>query len=556
MKIRAISGYTVWLACTYFFSLGMIDSALIFSIAFLTPLLLKMVVGRKTERDEFSKRLIFKAIHWHWIFAAAGVLAILLPDGGWGVLAAAGWFLFTIVIALIGLLRFMERGMKGWEEITIHFGFIYMGVGGAWLVLSRMDGSFFLPYSEIIIDLTAIHFHYAAFCVLILTGIFGRWMKHHSYSLSSRFPYLAAGLILGPVMVAVGLDAGPPLEPVLVAVYVVFLTWLSAEWFAASFKMIGWKKAGILISSLVLPLTMMLSVVYSIGLMMDSPLVGIAEMIPWHGGVNAFVFSFAAVVTWSAFHLPEINPPLRFPVSSIRAEGMGTRKEEWFSRENRAGLIKNWNDYARPGFEPGGIEESIRNFYLNTEQYDMTADLRWHGMFRSLSSVARIWTKRFGQLNLPPSSRFTMTGSIKKVTARDGRPYGATAWLRDHGSTGEPIFTALYSSHSYKGAVYMNIALPLPFGAMTAILLPERDKNKGLILTSERTRENEHVQQGVYLSVGSFTFRTPFTEFFHVQGKELTAVHKMKFLGLNLLTITYELPIRSEVQTADAGSGQ
>ncbi|MDG5472911.1 YndJ family protein [Jeotgalibacillus sp. ET6] len=555
MKIRTVMGFIVWLACTYFFSLGTIDSALIFSIAFLTPLLLKMVAGRKTDGDEYSKRLLFKAIHWHWIFAAAGVLAILLPDGGWGVFAAAGWFLFTVVIALIGLLRFMERGMKDWEEITFHFGFMYMGEGGAWLVLSRMDGSFFLPYSEIIIDLTAIHFHYAAFCVLILTGMFGRWMKHHSYSLSSRFPYLAAGLILGPVMVAVGLDAGPPLEPVLVAVYVVFLTWLSAEWFTASFKMNGWKKAGILISSLVLPLTMMLSVLYSIGLMMNSPLVGIGEMIPWHGGVNAFVFSFVAVVTWSAFHLPEKNPPLRFPISLIRAEGNVTRKEEWFTHENRPGLIRNWNDYVRPGFDPAGIEDSIRQFYLNTAQFDMKADLKWHGMFLPLSSLTRILTKRFGQLNLPPSSRFAMTGTIKKVSAQDGRPHGATAWLRDHSSTAEPIFTALYSSHSYKGVVFMNIALPLPFGAMTAVLLPEHDENKGLILTSERKNKNDHLQQGVYLTIGSVTFRTPFTEFFHVHGKELTAVHKMKFLGFNLLTIKYELPMRSEGQAADTGSG-
>ena len=95
------------------------------------------------------------------------------------------------------------------EELCIDAGLAYVTVGSIWLFLSRW-GMNPLGFSDAIVLLTAVHFHYAGFAAPILTGLAGRKIQS---GIARKF-YLpaAAGVIAGPPLVAAGITLSRGVE--------------------------------------------------------------------------------------------------------------------------------------------------------------------------------------------------------------------------------------------------------------------------------------------------------------------------------------------------------
>lgn len=544
----AIVGFILLMAWKLIFEVSAIDVALGFSFFVLVPLLLEEVVQHSENRAE---QWLWKLMRTSLPFASAGAISLTLTPGqeaGWW---AVIWFFYTLLLAFGGLMRLIGRGFRPLEETVIDIGLLYIAVGGGWLVMSQAGWSSFLPYSQTIVQLTAIHFHYAAFVLPLATGFFGRF-RAAGNRVRKRYmerPYhvLVAGVLIGPFLVAIGLDQGPPIEVIAVGLYVLILVWLSLWWFWLSVELPSWACSWIRVASILLIGTMGLSFTYSFGLMTPSFGVPINKMVSYHGIVNAFGFSLLVTLAWRRVAAPKRHPYTHFPVSRLRTRGyIGSEvvyKGKWVEPYRfESGLIPTWRTFQSRSFDPTYVHPDVRKFYLHTDQYQMQAKLEWKRGFRRLSKLSYRLTRRFGQINLPPSRKMNMVGEIISISDRlDGREQ-VRAWVRKNGETGEPIFTALYSYHKQSGETYMNIGLPLPIGMMTGVLRPIADEDEGLILTSH-LRPDARGDEGVYVTFGNWTIRTPLREWFHVQvvNERLVARHEMSVWKVPFLSISYEL---------------
>lgn len=188
----------------------------------IVPLTMRVLLRHSNTSTRFYDQMLKKLNEWIICFSIAGLLALSLSEVWLALGFALIWVAATVVIALYGFSQLALKGFRDAEEVLIYIGCIYLAVGGGWFLLSIGKASSFLHYSQTIIDLTAVHFHYSAFVLPIVSGMLGRSLRRMGSSMKS-FPLLATGIIAGPILVALGIELGPPVEPMLVLVYIFFL---------------------------------------------------------------------------------------------------------------------------------------------------------------------------------------------------------------------------------------------------------------------------------------------------------------------------------------------
>ncbi|PKC50598.1 hypothetical protein RhiirA1_485865, partial [Rhizophagus irregularis] len=130
-----------------------------------------------------------------------------------------------------------------------------------------------------------------------------------------------------------------------------------------------------------------------------------------------------------------------------------------------------------PYIDTSSLSPIIRDFYENTLDYRLYAEIRWSTWFKPFATIYRLVSSFVQQINLPLSSkRIEMTGDILNINKDlDGRMH-PRAWIRNINK--KVTFIALYSWHQTGNRTYMNIALPLPWSSMIGILeLNQIDKD-------------------------------------------------------------------------------
>ena len=137
---------------------------------------------------------------------AAGAIAvagILLPRGGPSAALTLPWLALTVFTAAIGVGRLVSRPLWRDPTISIDFGLIYLSVGAIWLVVSRW-GANPLGFSDEIVELTAIHFHYAGLALPVVVG----WVT----SSLGRGPAVPMAIVVGVAATAAGITMGGTAE--------------------------------------------------------------------------------------------------------------------------------------------------------------------------------------------------------------------------------------------------------------------------------------------------------------------------------------------------------
>lgn len=429
---------------------------------------------------------------------------------------AAIYVLATVVIAKQGILRFMQRGFTNMAEFIIDLGLLYLAIGGVWYFayIIGIDTGF----SPLITWLTAIHFHYSAFLLCISLGLLGRLYKGKGY-----VP-VASIIAAGPMLVALGITFSTTIELVSVVLYIIAIYLLFFMTFRTKMPIL--QGVAIRLSIGVLCFTILWSLLYAFGNFTGNVIVGIPDMLTFHGMFNSIFFGSLTILGW-AMQIPESRQPVyNFPVSKIR----GTWRKEGVPHP---GLVDHLADYT----DIDHLPDSIQHFYEHTEEYRLFASVQWRRWFKPFAFFYHLISRRIGQLNLPLSpKRNEMTGTIRKVEETlDGR-VNPRVWRRTIGN--ETVFVAIYSKHHItEGRTYMNIALPLPFSTMIGILSLE-EKEGRLHLSSDGSKD-----EGIYLAIGHYIMRLPLQEHFVIEekGKELKAMHDMKIFGLPFLHIDYSI---------------
>ena len=473
--------------------------------------------------DWFAKRYGYFAIP---AYVAIAWLQIM-QSSKWDMLFVVIYLLFTFVIALYGLSRFLGRGFTNLEEFSIDIGLIYVALGGGWFFayVTGIDTGF----SPLITWLTAIHFHYSALLLPIFIGLLGRLYKPASYRV------VCVSMIVSPMIVAIGITFSRWIELLSVVIYLIglsgliFITWKTP--FTTALQ-----KWLIRISFSALGVTIIFSLLYALGNGFGLTSVNIDFMLRFHGVLNCIVFALFGIVGW-ALSVPSstfVTPT--FPVSTMRGKWrIGERLLDNRVKDPHAGLVDDMGSYSDMTVAP-----RIIDFYEQTSDYRLFATVKWHTWFTPFAFLYRLVSRHTQQIHLPLHNRqVEMTGAVLALRdGVDGRDQ-VRAWLRKIGE--ETAFVALYAQHSHAGRTYMNIALPLPFATMTGIL-ELHAKGDALQLTSKKLSSPDS-DAGIYVSwKANHLFKLPLEEHFIIHEQAdgtLHARHDMWLCSLPFLTIHY-----------------
>lgn len=212
------------------------------------------------------------------------------------------WMLTTLCIALFGLWRLWQRWLATrsilpLEELCIDAGLAYVVVGSGWLFLSRL-GLNPMNFSDTIVLLTAVHFHYAGFAAPILTGLAGRQLKT---GIPRKFYLVAAsGVMVGPPLVAAGITLSRTIEvlsAVILATSLFLLAMVTMLAIAPAMKPLP--RLLLILSSMSVIVTMIFACLYAFGRFAGMETVSIPLMAQVHGISNAFGFVLCGLLAWT-----------------------------------------------------------------------------------------------------------------------------------------------------------------------------------------------------------------------------------------------------------------
>jgi len=274
-----------------------IDLSLALTIVVSVPLALRILDFQRSQRFARVLRDRLRSVHIPCALCALGALALVEP----GVLAALigfPWILFTGAVAVCGVLcSATYRGAWRIEQRGADIACVYLTVGGTWFFAS-LSGSSLMGFSEPIVRLTAVHFHVASFCLVLISTSLGYRAIQGSDGGHTGMRWALLLHVLSPAIVALGITFSRTVE--VIGALSLVLSWAvivvltvragALRSFSASSR---WLLA---VSCLCLAITLGLAVSYSVGRLPVLPVMAVT-----HGLINAGIVVPAALLAlvWS-----------------------------------------------------------------------------------------------------------------------------------------------------------------------------------------------------------------------------------------------------------------
>jgi len=297
---NSILGGLIWLFLNFLTpnqaQIGLMESLLLFAIMVLVPMIFALIA--KTDEIRLSSLPFRVAVIIQPVCALFVIASYFFNAGTTAGLLAAPWFLVTALLGLCGLMDFIKLRWVSIAQTSLNFGFLYIPVGGFWLVVSRL-GLQPLGFNEIIIFLTAIHFHYAAFCTLFMVGYVGRKMQQPTEWQKKLYTIIVFGIIIGMPLLAAGITYSPLLEfiaamvfassLILFSIYILFVFIPTLSHHRLAQILFG-------ISALSVVGTMLLALTYAYAEVTEIVIISIPLMAKTHGIINTFGFVFCGLL--------------------------------------------------------------------------------------------------------------------------------------------------------------------------------------------------------------------------------------------------------------------
>jgi hypothetical protein len=306
MKIRSLAffaavGFLVWMAIAAVTvrdlrSFAWSSALLSFAALVLVPLLL----GIATEDAEppLAGRCFRGAARLQ--FPAALLLAIAggLPPGPLTGLLVFPWLVMTALLAATGAVRLLQRGISPAWKLCRDVGLVFVVIGGAWTLADRANVKP-LGFGADIVQLTAVHFHYAGLALPLLAGCVLRQRD-------SRIGNAAGfGVLLGVPLVAIGITgaqfgAGTIGEFVAAAVLAPSAMVIGALQIRLAFDACppGFRRGLLVGSAASLIVGMTLALLYAARGVVAVEWLDIPWMRASHGTLNALGFAFCGACAW------------------------------------------------------------------------------------------------------------------------------------------------------------------------------------------------------------------------------------------------------------------
>lgn len=246
---------------------------------------------------------VYRAASLIWPFAALSTaVAFLFPAGRTAAILAAPWLLFAALAAGFGLQRFyLRKGARlRLADLCIDIGLIHFVFAARWLWFSRA-GIQPPKVSELLVALTAIHFHYTFFAASLLVGLLGQGLADPPRAAVKRgYVPTALGVLLGPMLVATGINTGLPAIEVfgatLLAVSLIASAGLTAFCAARAVPRVLSRRL-LQAASCALGVAMLLAAFFAITKYTGSTSLSLERMIRSHGILNV-LFVVGSLVGW------------------------------------------------------------------------------------------------------------------------------------------------------------------------------------------------------------------------------------------------------------------
>lgn len=225
--------------------------------------------------------------------AAPAGAALALPRGNLAAALSGPWLLAAglgALAAAAGWLR-ADRTLSGlvWPAASA-----YLVVGAAWLAFDRA-GLEPAGYGQPLVQLTAVHFHYAGFVAPVLAACAFAWTGRARPAAAVAL----TGTVVAPPLVAAGFAALPVLQVVGAAVLTVALLCLAGVTLRRVVPTVDRRAAVALsISSLAVAGAMVLALQWALGFVYGTPALSIPAMVWTHGLANAVGFALLGALGW------------------------------------------------------------------------------------------------------------------------------------------------------------------------------------------------------------------------------------------------------------------
>ncbi len=246
------------------------------------PLVMELIERRQTITDRY-----IEALKWLTLpLALLAAISFSFDPGLEAALLATPWMLYTAAAAVLGALRFLGRRSLLDPVIGIDIGLVLVLVGGIWMFISRL-GLNPLGFSDAIVELTAVHFHYTGLCLPVVAGLI--------LEIRSKAAGLIWLIVAGIVATAIGITVTGIVE-FLGATLMAFVGLFAAYelWQARNDSLGG--RIPFIGSAIALFGGMTMALIWSWTRQFGLSSPSLDFMVITHGALNAFGFSFLALI--------------------------------------------------------------------------------------------------------------------------------------------------------------------------------------------------------------------------------------------------------------------
>lgn len=289
----------LWVGLSIAVRSGWTETLLLMSVFMLVPMGFCVAdVTSPVEDHDLAWRAAWATMP---VSAVAAGLSFLV-DVGWPSAALTlPWLVTCVLIAVVGVRRILKRGPGPMPDLAVDAGFAFVLVGGSWLTLSRL-GANPLGLGDVIVLLTAVHFHHAGWSLPILTGLTARVDGGRAST------WAAAGVVAGVPLTAVGITVGGRTEWA-AAVFQAVAGLAAAVALLRIVPRVGSVPAAVLIGTAGASLAIgtVLAWMWASSVLFGWDLLSIPTMAATHGSLNALGFGLAGLLGWSLWVVSDVH---------------------------------------------------------------------------------------------------------------------------------------------------------------------------------------------------------------------------------------------------------
>ena len=270
-----------------------VNAAIVGAIVCVVPLGLRIqlmlgcvVGGRRLQAP------LFRLLPFGMLAAAVSFIP------GWTTNLAWGWFGVSLLIAVNGLLLICSHKPRDQVSISVGASNIFLLIGALFFALSRNNMTV-LEFDAEIVLLTAAHFHFAGYALMLLTGLISNRAEFSEISRVTSSVVVTL-IVVGIPLVAIGITWSPVIEVVGALLLVVGSCGLAMmQLKLSSHDSYATIRGGLITSAVSLIIAMIMAAIYAIGEVSNQQWLSIPVMVFTHGILNSVGFALIGLASWN-----------------------------------------------------------------------------------------------------------------------------------------------------------------------------------------------------------------------------------------------------------------